>query len=450
MKRFIIWIFVMIVLTGMTACRKPEKDNTMGKNDTVTTAPTQVPGIEPGASPTVTANETFSTDYEITKVKLDMGDRITGFYPQISGLSDADKQNTINRLIEEATMDFIKYFKKDDVTIELSYDVPWKGGRMLSLRYYMYYYAEGAAHPNNNYTTLNIDLENGKRVRLSDVITVDEDFAKIMREFSSYAGPLENSAELEDFLDADLSVQDSSAFSQADNSTNYYSMFTYFTGNTIGFNLAVPHAIGDYALFEVNLANIKEYIKNDSGVWEDFKEALAGKPSVKKESAPSEKSTDEVSKDRINSDDLNDNLCATNEEILFGFPLKASRKRLAVCVEKESREYIVYRFGTKDKLELVYPDKKADSWSKYVYSYYFRGGGEDNEGLDLNYLTFENKGFRYRIYQEYSAGSKETEVGILVTDLTTGKETRITGESEEAEGSLINLRDSDKITIVNE
>ncbi len=450
MKRFIVWIFVMIALTGMTACRMPERDTTIGKNDTANTAPTQAPVIEPGASSTVTAEETASKDYEITEVKLDMGDKITGVYPQISGFSDTDKQNTINQLIEEETLDFIKYFKEDDVTIELSYDVPWKGARMLSLRYYMYYYAEGAAHPNNNYTTLNIDLVNGRRVRLSDVITVDDDFAKTMREFSVYAGPLENSPELEEFLEANLSVQDSSAFSQADYSMDYYSMYTYFTEKTIGFNLAVPHAIGDYALYEVNLANIKDYIKNDSPVWEDFKEVLAGKPSVKKESSPSEKSTDEVSMDRINSDDLNDKLCAGNEEILFSFPLKASRKRLTVCVEKDSQEYIVYRFGTKDKLELEFPDKKTASWSKYVYSNYFRGGGEDNDGLDLNYLTFENKGFRYRIYQEYSAGSKETEVGILVTDLATGKETKITGEAEEAEGNLINLRDSDKITIVNE
>jgi hypothetical protein len=247
-----------------------------------------------------------------------------------------------------------------------------------------------------------------------------------------------------------LSVQDSAAFSNADYSKDYFNMYTYFTENTIGFNLVVPHAIGDYALYEVNLANIKDYIKSDSPVWEDFKKGLAGKPSQRRESVPSVEDSDEVNMDELNSDDLNENLCAANEEILFSFPLKDSEKRLTVCVEKNNQDYIVYRYGTKDKLELVFPDKQKDSWSKYVYSYYFRGGGTDNEGQDLNYLTFENNGFRYRIYQEYTAASKETEVGILVTDLASGKETRITGVSEEAEGNLINLRDSDKITVVNE
>jgi hypothetical protein len=450
MKRLVVWIFIMIAMTGMTACRKQEADNTMGKDAVVTTVPTQAPANESEVSPPVAEDEAATNDYKVSDVKLDMGDKITGVYPQINGLTDGDKQHTINQMIEEATMEFIEYFKEDDVTIELSYDVPWKGERMLSLRYYMYYYADGAAHPNNNYTTLNFDLVNGKRIRLSDIVTIDDDFAKTMREYSVYSGPLENSTELEEFMSANLSVQDSAAFSNADYSTDYFSMYTYFTENTIGFNLVVPHAIGDYALYEVNLANIKDYFKVDSPVWKDFKEALEGKPSQRREAVPSKEEPDEVSVDETNTDDLNENLCAANEEILFGFPVKDSKKRLTVCVEKNNQEYIVYRFGTKDKLELVYPDSVTDSWSGFVYSYYFRGGGTDNEGQDLNYLTFDNNGFRYRIFQEYTAASEETEVGILVTDLASGKETRITGVSEEAEGDLINLRDSDKITIENE
>lgn len=38
----------------------------------------------------------------------------------------------------------------------------------------MYDFAEGAAHPNNDYKTLNIDLKNEKIIRLSDVINIDE------------------------------------------------------------------------------------------------------------------------------------------------------------------------------------------------------------------------------------------------------------------------------------
>jgi hypothetical protein len=37
--------------------------------------------------------------------------------------------------------------------------------------------------------------------------------------------------------------------------------------------------------------------------------------------------------------------------------------------------------------------------NKFTYSYYLRGGAEDNEGLDLNYLDYENGGYQYEIYE---------------------------------------------------
>jgi hypothetical protein len=274
-KRIIVLLILAIALLGTTACQKQSADITKEKDAEVTTVPTPAPTTIPEASPLVT-EETATANYEITDEKLDLGDKITGVYPRISGLSDPEMQDTMNQLIRDEAMSFINYFKEGDVTIELSYDVPWKGSRLLSLRYYMYYNADGAAHPNNNYTTLNIDLMSGKRVRLSDIVNIDDDYAKTMREYSTYTGPLENSAELDEFMADNLSVQDATAFSHADYSTDYYGMYTYFTENTIGFNLVIPHALGDYALYELNLANITDYIKRSSPIWEDFNEALAG------------------------------------------------------------------------------------------------------------------------------------------------------------------------------
>ncbi len=455
MKRLIICILLMISLTGITACRKQEADNGIEKDTAISIAPTQAIALDAEVSPAISKEEPVNSDYIITDRLFDLGDNITGVYPKISGLSDSDKQNTINQLIEAKTMEFVNFFVEDNVTIELSYDIPWKGNKVLSLRYYMYFDMEGAAHPSNEFYTLNIDLVNGKQLRLSDILYIDDKFINIMREASTYSGPLDMGPELEDLL-AYLPELDVSAFTKADDDTDYYNMHTYFTADAIGYNQGVSHAVGDYALFEVKLAEIKEYIRTDLPVWEDFKDALTSEPSGGGEAASSNEGTESEAADSKAADSkaetayLDDKLCADNEEILFTFPLKDSRKRLTVCIEKDSKEYIVYRFGTKEKPELVFPDTTTNSWSKFVYSYYMRGGGAENEGVDLNYLTFENNGFQYRIYQEYSAVSNETEVGILVTDLTSGKETRITGVTEKAEGTLINLRDSDKITIVNE
>ncbi len=140
-----------------------------------------------------------------------------------------------------------------------------------------------------------------------------------------------------------------------------------------------------------------------------------------------------------------ENLCTDNEDVLFSFKLANSPKTLSVCVSKTQPDYIVYRFGSKDKIELEFPENKADSWSKFTYSYYLRGGGTGNEGMDLNYLTFENGGYEYQVYQEYTAKDNVTNVGVKITNKSTNKETDIKGLSNSVEGSLINLRENEKI-----
>lgn len=147
--------------------------------------------------------------------------------------------------------------------------------------------------------------------------------------------------------------------------------------------------------------------------------------------------------------EYSDNLCTDNEEVLFGFKIENSPKILSICLSKKQPDYIVYRFGTKDKIELEFPENKADSWNKFTYSYYLRGGGAGNEGMDMNYLTFENDEYEYQIYQEYTAKDKVIQVGIKITDKSTKKETDIKGLSNTIEGSLIKLRENKKIKIEN-
>lgn len=144
---------------------------------------------------------------------------------------------------------------------------------------------------------------------------------------------------------------------------------------------------------------------------------------------------------------IKNNLCKKNEKVLFSFKIAKSNNILSICISKNNPQYIVYRYGTKNKIQLEYPKNKDNSWKKFTYSYYLRGGGPANEGVDLNYLIFENEGYQYQVYQEYAADTDKTKVGVRVTNLKTHKETNIKGESKSFKGSLINLRDNKKIKI---
>jgi len=113
----------------------------------------------------------------------------------------------------------------------------------------------------------------------------------------------------------------------------------------------------------------------------------------------------------------------------------------------DDERYIVYRFGTMDNIELEFPEDRENSFSYFNYSYYLRGGGIENAGLDLNHFNFSNGGYQYQVYDEYEAESGIRAVGIRVTDEKTGKVTDITGDSNSVIGSMIPFRDMEKIVV---
>ena len=141
-------------------------------------------------------------------------------------------------------------------------------------------------------------------------------------------------------------------------------------------------------------------------------------------------------------------LCNLNETVILSFITK-NNKITSICVSTD-QSYIVYRYGQKNKIELEFPADKKDSWLKFKYSYYFRGGGADNEGLDLNYLTFTNNDFKYTIYEEYSATDNSTIYGIRIKNINNKKTFEIVGNPENVIGSLVRLKNYDKIQIDEE
>lgn len=126
-----------------------------------------------------------------------------------------------------------------------------------------------------------------------------------------------------------------------------------------------------------------------------------------------------------------------NEQVVLSFKTKKN-KQVFVCCDQD-KQYLVYRFGGKAKVELQFPDKlDQTSFKKFDYSSYFRGGGIDNLGMTLDYLSFTNHGYRYVIYKTYASESvgDEDEVGIRIIHLKTNKETKMEGDFNSFEGGF--------------
>lgn len=136
-------------------------------------------------------------------------------------------------------------------------------------------------------------------------------------------------------------------------------------------------------------------------------------------------------------------LVKKGETSVFSFKTKSGKS--AVLCYGVNNSYLVYRFGTNSKIELEYPSALDESsWQMFTYSYYYRGGGKENAGMDLNYISFENSGYMYKIYNEYTAEDDKEQSGIIILS-PEGKETTIKAINSTVKGSLIEFRDNDKI-----
>ena len=133
-----------------------------------------------------------------------------------------------------------------------------------------------------------------------------------------------------------------------------------------------------------------------------------------------------------------------NETLIISFKLKKSGKLVTVCRDT-NHKYLVYRFGTKDSIELQYPAiLDMTSWKKFSYSGYFRHGGKENAGLYDYALDFENNGAHYSI--EESWNSEEEDKFYLQIVITEGiKKIIVKGDTKSQEFSLYGLLDEDSL-----
>ncbi|QDP84106.1 hypothetical protein FNJ88_00500 [Chryseobacterium sp. SNU WT5] len=127
-----------------------------------------------------------------------------------------------------------------------------------------------------------------------------------------------------------------------------------------------------------------------------------------------------------------------NEEVLYSF--KTTNNKRVVVIKEKNNEYIQYRFGTPDRIEMEFPaERNKESWALFQYIFYVRGGGKANSGQEIANLCFTNKGYKYLIYDTYFAESEKLATGILVTNLQNNKTTRIKGIRKNRKESLFFL-----------
>lgn len=107
-------------------------------------------------------------------------------------------------------------------------------------------------------------------------------------------------------------------------------------------------------------------------------------------------------------------LVKQGEEVQFSFRLVHSKKTVVVCKGANSK-YLVYRFGTSDKVELQYPAQlDTNSWKLFKYRGYTRGGGKENLARGEYTLEFTNKEISYKLHEDWNSEDDSYDIGIDV------------------------------------
>jgi hypothetical protein len=226
---------------------------------------------------------TWPTKYQIiTETYIAYNDTmdIAIRYPQIINLDDEERQIRINDLIRSEAVpgQFLNYTDKRLFTLPIDYKITWQSDNLLSIQYSGVGYVKGTPHPNHFFYTTNIDIAQVKKVKLKDVVRIDEGFVEKFRHenirtVSPHPGALSGKQILIDSTPFNKVTDTVRRFNEADEVAQkgrLPSNYCYFTPNSLGISVNAPHPIGDHAEFEIKYEDIAENIKAENEVWRDF------------------------------------------------------------------------------------------------------------------------------------------------------------------------------------
>ena len=132
-----------------------------------------------------------------------------------------------------------------------------------------------------------------------------------------------------------------------------------------------------------------------------------------------------------------------NEHAIISF-FTTNQKRVVVAVDNNDK-YIVYRYGTKQHIELQYPAPDSNSWKKMQYYWYLRPSMGKNDGYDIYSLSFVADTFRYVVVQSNAGDEGGESLYVQVLNLKGSILATFPANRQTCKGHLMDLRDYEEI-----
>lgn len=238
---------------GQPPLEATTSNSLVSKSTTPTTATVDVTQDSKTIVPSLTA-ETKNQPYSITTATF-CKDNIKIEYPQIKGVDDKAKEKVINDLIKSDLLkneveEPINSYGKGTLTMNWNYQVTMNTPDLLSVIYTGNSKMEGAAYPTNNIYAITIDLNNVKKLKLSDFTVIDTYLAQKIKQSTAVTNEAVKKGMDKNVLIAVVQSVDDQTLIKGLKEEWAYNTF-YVTPNYLVVSVDVAHAIGDYALVEL-------------------------------------------------------------------------------------------------------------------------------------------------------------------------------------------------------
>lgn len=206
-------------------------------------------------------------------------DGINASYPEIISGGSAEMRMQWNQIIREDFDKIIQIYSfqpfpepippstsVEPTLLTVSYEIKGNTEAWLSLFYLADFNSSYSAHPSNLIYTTNIDTKQSRRIRLSDIVELNEAFVKEFRTWK-LVDSLEDKNEIQeaiyDYINHISDEELLAGFRAADQigSGNVRGIYSYLTNDSIGISIEVPNYAGDHAEFEQPLSLLDQYLK---------------------------------------------------------------------------------------------------------------------------------------------------------------------------------------------
>lgn len=265
MKKFKLCLIITTIFIStsftLTSCTNKEKSSTSNttqaeditENTENENSSKKDPSIANNNIEKPTNPDTNNTDTNNTNTDDKLNTKIP--YPTFNDINNKD---TVNSLILDYIKKLDKLYNSDtDSSLDINYKIMFKNNKYISLYFSGNIISTTAAYPSKFNSTLNINIEKAKTMRLDQIIKIND---KFINTFNTLVEAKFKSLNIE--VPHNFKIENLKQLLQSSDTDSEYisDVQSYFSKDNIIVILSVPHAIGDYIEISVPISSVDTLI----------------------------------------------------------------------------------------------------------------------------------------------------------------------------------------------